>query len=103
MLPGGRQRMCLGLGHETWHVDMARGSLTLSLSLTCLSIMSLYERMAPLGSSLSTSCTKSWYACSKGARRGEEVMHGAASRRAVRACSMRTQEGAGALRSGGGR
>ena len=74
MLPGGRQRMCLGLGHETWHVDMARGSLTLSLSLalslslTCLSIMSLYERMAPLGSSLSTSCTKSWYACSKGRR-----------------------------------
>ena len=72
MLPGGRQRMCLGLGHEAWHVDMARGSLTLSLSLalslglTCLSIMSLYERMAPLGSSLSTSCTKSWYACSKG-------------------------------------
>ena len=70
MLPGGRQRMCLGLGHETWHVDMARGSLTLSLSLTCLSIMSLYERMAPLGSILSTFCTKSWYACSKGARRG---------------------------------
>ena len=71
MLPGGRQRMCLGLGHETWHVDMARGSLTLSLSPTCLSIMSLYERMAPLGSSLSTSCTKSWYACTKGGRRGE--------------------------------
>ena len=60
--------MCLGMGHETWHVDMARGSLTLSLSLTCLSIMSLYERMAPLGSILSTFCTKSWYACSKGRR-----------------------------------
>ena len=28
--------MCLGLGHETWHVDMARGSLTLRLSLTRL-------------------------------------------------------------------
>ena len=60
--------MCLGMGHETWHVDMVRGSLTLSLGLTCLSIMSLYERMAPLGSILSTFCTKSWYACSKGRR-----------------------------------
>jgi hypothetical protein len=35
--------------------------------------------MAPLGSIRITSCTKSWYACGKGAvRRGEALLRGSA-------------------------